>query len=182
MSHDALAALVRLAYSAERAACYAYASHAASVSDPQRKAAIKRIEHEEWEHRDQLGRLMTTLQIRPSRWLEVKYALMGRVIGLSCFVIGRFMPNYFAGRLESGNVNEYLTMQRLAVGSPIAHEHACIADMARVEKEHELFFLTAVRDDAWLPWFQRVFAWGEGCSFNPLPAPAPEELPVGVPA
>ena len=132
--------LVRLAYSAERAASYAYVGHAWSVGNKTTKAEIREIEQEEWQHRDYLKEFLVILGVKPSLYLEYKFAVIGRVIGLSCLVIGKFMPNYFAGRLESGNVNEYLEMAKLAVNSPIGDRIGCILEMAVVEKRHELYF------------------------------------------
>ena len=163
-----LPALLRLAYSAERAAAYAYQGHAASLRDPVERGHVAAIEAEEWLHREHAARMMRRLGITPSRWLELKYASIGRLIGASCHVIGHFMPMYFAGRLESGNVNEYLRLLELVRSTPLADESACILEMARVEKAHEVWFLERIAGHRLLPWFTRVFAWGEGRSFNGL--------------
>ncbi len=161
-----LPGLLRLAYSAERAAAYAYQGHAASVRDAAERARIAVIEAEEWQHREHAARMMRRLGVRPSRYLELKYAVIGRIIGWSCHVIGYFMPMYFAGRLESGNVNEYLRLIELVRGTALADEYACILEMARVEKEHEMWFLERVSGHPWLPRFTGLFGWGEGRSFN----------------
>jgi hypothetical protein len=169
---DALCQLVRLAYSAERAAAFAYHGHARSLRAAPAQHEVACIEAEEWQHREHLMRIMQRLGIVASPWLELKYALIGQVISGSCMVLGRFMPMYFAGRLESGNVNEYLHMAELALGTVIADERDCILEMALVEKRHETFFLSAVIGHPALPWFQRLFRWGAGRSFNDLAADA----------
>lgn len=133
--------LVRLAYSAERAAAFAYQGHAASVADPMEKTALMRIEKEEWTHREHLARMLAKMAAKPSPYLEMKYFCIGKGIGLSCHMIGWFMPMYFAGRLESGNVNEYVRMETLAREAGMHEEIECIQEMARVEKTHEVFFL-----------------------------------------
>ena len=160
--------LVRLAYSAERAASYAYVGHAWSVRNKATKSEIKDIEQEEWQHREYLKEFLVILEVKPSYILECKFAVIGRLIGLSCLVIGKFMPNYFAGRLESGNVNEYIEMARLAANSPIGDRIGCILEMAVVEKRHELYFLDKVKDDPWLKPFQIIFKWGKDSTFNPI--------------
>jgi demethoxyubiquinone hydroxylase (CLK1/Coq7/Cat5 family) len=167
--------LARLAYSAERAAAFAYRGHAASVRDPQEKADLRRIEDEEWLHRENLARILAKLGERPSPWLEAKYWCIGKAIGLSCHVIGRFMPMYFAGRLESGNVMEYVHMEILARGHGMEEEIGCIREMARVEKSHEDFFLGKAQGHGAMGVFEKVFGWGRGRSFNAL-APEPFEL------
>lgn len=160
--------LTRLAYSAERAAAYAYRGHAASVRDAFEKADLLRIEKEEWLHREQLGRILDKLGARPSPWLEIKYACIGGAIGLSCHLIGWFMPMYFAGRLESGNVMEYVEMEILAREHGMEDELECIREMARVEKAHEVFFLEKARDHWAMVLFERLFGWGRGRSYNAL--------------
>src|SRR5262245_26857393 len=60
--------LVRLlqgAYSGELAACYAYQGHARSVSDPREKQRIAEIEHEEWVHRECVGKMLASLGEAP---------------------------------------------------------------------------------------------------------------------
>ena len=168
MNEIKLKNLVRLAYSAERAACYAYQGHAASVRDSAISLEIRRIEKEEWDHREYLSEFMESLEIKKSKWLEFKYKVIGKIIGYSCFVIGKFMPNYFAGRLESGNVNEYIEMARLAKGSVIEGRIGCIMEMALVEKRHEMYFLDKVSSHPMRPLFQYFFKWGIGKTFNPL--------------
>lgn len=165
---DELSKLVRLAYSAERAACFAYQGHAASVRDPLEKLALRQIEAEEWTHREHLSRIMAKLGLRPSRFLESKYLCIGKGIGLSCRFIGWFMPMYFAGRLESGNVTEYVVMERLARERGMREELECIREMARVEKTHEAYFLGRARTHWAMGPFEALFGWGRGRSYNGL--------------
>jgi hypothetical protein len=167
---EELCQLVRLAYSAERAAAFAYRGHARSLHGQPASREVARIEAEEWQHREHLARIMARLGITASPWLELKFALIGRVISASCLVLGRFMPMYFAGRLESGNVNEYLRMADLALGTAINDERGCILEMALVEKRHETFFLAEISGHPALPCFERWFRWGAGRSFNDLAA------------
>lgn len=139
------------------------------MADFGEKTRIRAIEAEEWLHRDHVGRMLGRLGLRPSPWLEFKYAVIGRIISAACHVIGHFQGMYFAGRLESGNVNEYLHLAKLIEGTVLADELACVLEMARVEKEHEVYFLSRIAVHPWLPWFSRVFAWGPGKSFNDVP-------------
>ncbi len=161
----ALIHLLRLAHAAERAAAFAYRGHGNSrVVDATERAELRVIEAEEWLHRRHLDRLLARMDARPSRWLEVKYWCIGRTIGAACHLIGWFMPMYFAGRLEAGNVGEYDRLAALAADSPIADELPCIREMAAVEQRHEDYFLAKVSSHPWLPWFSRVFGWGSTAS------------------
>jgi demethoxyubiquinone hydroxylase (CLK1/Coq7/Cat5 family) len=55
---DALVALLKLAYSGEFAARGAYRGHARSVRDHEERAAIARIEDEEWHGRRLVGDML----------------------------------------------------------------------------------------------------------------------------
>ncbi|HEX5791058.1 MAG TPA: hypothetical protein VFY13_07875, partial [Luteolibacter sp.] len=110
ISHPHLIDSLRKAYSAERAASFAYIGHAGSLRDPAEKQAVKRIEDDEWDHRRHVLAIMQEYDIPVSRWYEIKYWVIGKCIGYSCYLIGRFMPYFFAGKLESGNVCEYIVM------------------------------------------------------------------------
>lgn len=166
LDHPALVRSLRTAYSAEKAACLAYVGHAASLRDPAEKEAIRRIEQDEWEHRAHVLAIMRRHGVRPSRWYEVKYHVIGTVIGLACHVIGRFMPYFFAGKLESGNVCEYFVMIGYFHELDITEHDDVLYEMGITEKEHEVYFLDMIRDARWLPLFERVFSWGRSHSAN----------------
>lgn len=106
-----LITLLQKAYSAEKAAAYAYQGHAASVKNPLEKLAIRQIEEDEWNHRREVLAIMNHYAIPVSRWYELRFAIIGKIISASCHVIGWFMPFFFAGKLESGNVCEYFRMK-----------------------------------------------------------------------
>jgi demethoxyubiquinone hydroxylase (CLK1/Coq7/Cat5 family) len=174
--------LVRLAYSAERAAAFAYQGHAASLKNPLERIELAKIESDEWLHRRHLKRILDRLDRRPSRRLEAKYYVIGKLIGFSCHVIGWFMPMYFAGRLESGNVMEYVQMEILARRHGFDHELECIREMAAVEKEHEIYFLEKAKTHWAIAIFPRFFAWGPDRSFNALrPDPGRANAAAGRP-
>lgn len=165
LPHPALVDLLQMAYSAEKAAAFAYQGHAAAVQAPSDKQAIHQIEIDEWDHRREVLALMSEYGIRPSRYYEVRFYLIGKLISLSCHVIGRFMPFYFAGRLESGNVCEYFRMKQYFNGLGISRHDEILYEMGIKEKEHEVYFLDKVKDDPLLPFFEKLFAWG-GTSLN----------------
>ena len=50
--------LLKLAYSAEMAAAFAYRGHWKSVKNSQQKEQIKKIEEEEWQHRKLIGEML----------------------------------------------------------------------------------------------------------------------------
>lgn len=164
--HPALVDLLQRAYSAEKAASFAYIGHAASLKDPTEREAVREIEQDEWDHRRNVLRIMQQYDIPISRWYELKFHLIGKIIGLSCHVIGRFMPYFFAGKLESGNVCEYFIMMKYFHELGITDHDEVLYEMGIREKKHEVHFQEVIRDAAWLPWFERVFGWGTQSSHN----------------
>lgn len=164
--HPKLVKLLQLAYSAEKAAAFAYIGHAGSVRDPQEKAAIRQIELDEWQHRETVLSIMKLYDIPPLRYFEIKYHILGRIIGASCYVIGWFMPYYFAGRLESGNVCEYFIMMRYFNEIGITDHDEVLYEMGLKEKEHEVYFQKALENNRLLPLFEAIFGWGNRSSSN----------------
>ena len=158
--------LLRLAYSAEKAAAFAYIGHAGSVKNQDEKVAIKQIEMDEWQHREAVLAIMRHHDISPSSYNEIKYHIIGRIISASCYVIGWFMPYYFAGRLESGNVCEYFIMMRYFNEIGITEHDAVLYEMGLKEKEHEVYFQKSLQTNQLLPLFEKIFGWGKKSSSN----------------
>ena len=162
---------LQLAYSAEKAAAFAYIGHARSLRNPEERATVHQIEEDEWEHRRNVYAIMQLYGIPVSRWLEIKFHIIGRLISFSCYFIGRFMPYFFAGKLESGNVCEYFVMIHKFHALGISEHDPILQEMGvkEKEKEHEVYFLNIIRHEKWLPLFEKVFNWGTSRSLNDLP-------------
>jgi demethoxyubiquinone hydroxylase (CLK1/Coq7/Cat5 family) len=148
------------AYSGELAAGFAYRGHWKSVKNLEERAAIQKIEREEWVHRKRVGEILASLGSGPQKLREVKFWVIGRTIGISCHLIGWFLPMYFAGRLESGNVVEYQNAAAHAAALGLAEYEADLLVMAGVEGEHEQFFLSVITGHRWLPLIASLFGWG----------------------
>jgi hypothetical protein len=166
LPHKKLTKLIQEAYSAEKAAAFAYIGHANSVSNPEQKAAIKQIEIDEWNHRAEMLTLMKIYNIPISKFYEFKFHVIGRVISFSCYIIGWFMPYYFAGRLESGNVCEYFRMMQYFHELEIYDHDEMLYEMGIKEKEHEEYFLFAIQNKKLLVFFEKYFNWGASKSYN----------------
>jgi rubrerythrin len=167
---------LRLAYSAEKAASFAYIGHAGSLRDPDEIARVQEIEQDEWGHRRHVFEIMKEYDIPVSRWNERKYHVIGKVIGYSCYLIGRFMPYFFAGKLESGNVCEYFVMIRRFHSLGISDHDEIFYEMGLKEKEHEIYFLEMIKDEKWLPLFEKVFSWGAQKTLNDVSLDDPHSL------
>jgi rubrerythrin len=166
LNHPELTDLIQRAYSAEKAAAFAYQGHAGSVKNPIEKKEIKQIEIDEWNHRREVFEIMKQYDIPVSRFYEAKFHVIGKIISASCYVIGWFMPFYFAGRLESGNVCEYFRMKQYFNSMEIKEHDQILYEMGIKEKEHEVYFLEQIKTNKLLPLFQKLFMWGSEDSFN----------------
>jgi rubrerythrin len=72
LNHKKLTILLQKAYSAEKAAAFAYQGHAGSVKDALEKASIKQIEIDEWHHRACVLKIMGEYNIPISKYYEVR--------------------------------------------------------------------------------------------------------------
>lgn len=166
LNHKELVDLLQRAYSAEKAAAFAYQGHAGSVKDPLQKKAIRQIELDEWNHRRDVLLIMQQYDIPVSKWYELRFHVIGKIISFSCYIIGWFMPFYFAGSLESGNVCEYFRMKQFFNAMGIKEHDTMLYEMGIKEKEHEVYFLSMIKNNRLLPFFEKVFKWGNKKSAN----------------
>jgi demethoxyubiquinone hydroxylase (CLK1/Coq7/Cat5 family) len=155
-----LVRILQAAYSGEMAAAYAYRGHWKSLGDLAEKEMVYIIEDEEWAHRRQVREMLDYLGSRPQMMRELLMRVMGRGIGLSCYLTGWFLPMYFAGRLEGDNVCKYETAA-LHAGSLGLGEFADeLLKMAETERNHELFFMNIVNGHRLKPFMRAIFGWG----------------------
>src|SRR5687768_10125447 len=166
LQHPELVDLLKKAYSAEKAAAFAYQGHADAVKNSEEKKAIKQIEDDEWFHRKEVLEIMDHYNIPISKFYEFRFHVIGKIISGSCYVIGWFMPFYFAGRLESGNVCEYFRMKQYFHAIGIKEHDRILYEMGIKEKEHEIYFLDQIKNSKLLPFFEKMFNWGGKKSFN----------------
>lgn len=166
LKHPQLVRSLKKAYSAEKAASYAYQGHAASVKNQLEKIAIRQIEQDEWNHRREVLAIMNYYNIPLSKWHEFRFAVIGKLISASCHIIGWFMPFFFAGKLESGNVCEYFKMKQYFNTLNIHQWDIILYEMGIKEKEHEIYFRDRIKESKVLPYFERLFNWGTNKSAN----------------
>ncbi len=136
--------LLRSAYSGELAAAYAYRGHWHSVKDSYERERIRQIEEDEWHHRMIVGAMLKEVGAKPFAYRELRSAVIGRIVGLSCNIVGWFLPMYVAGKLESKNVKEYEDAARRARESGHLEFISSLLEMARIEWDHESFFRSRI--------------------------------------
>ena len=66
--------LIKQAYSAEKVAAFAYIGHAASVKDKNEKVAIRQIEIDEWNHREEMM-LMKKYNLSQANGMSLSFML-----------------------------------------------------------------------------------------------------------
>ena len=151
--------ILQNAHAGEAAAAYAYRGHWKSLKASGEKEKIKQIESEEWEHRENVRNWLEKLDAKPRKLREAAFWTIGRILGVFCFVSGWFLPMYFAGRLESQNVEEYETAANLAKELGMPDCFAEMMEMSLTERQHEIFFSQVVANHHLLAVTKKVFGW-----------------------
>jgi demethoxyubiquinone hydroxylase (CLK1/Coq7/Cat5 family) len=172
--------VLHMAYSGEKAAAYAYSGHWKSLKDPEQRKGIQTIEEEELEHRKLVGEMLAFLSARPQPWREFMMACIGRTVGVACFLIGWFLPMYFAGRLEHANVNEYSVAAYHADKLGLNEFATELRRLSTVELRHEQFFFDVIQGHALLPVISTLFHWGKPNDVPALRAYPPDEMKQNV--
>ena len=84
LHHPELVDLMKKAYSAEKAAAFAYQGHAAAVKNPNEKKAIRQIEIDEWNHRTEVLEIMRQYDVSISKFYEFKFHV---IVKISHFIL-----------------------------------------------------------------------------------------------
>lgn len=156
---EKLIKILQNAHAGELAATFAYRGHWKSVKNKQEKEQIKKIEAEEWLHRENVFHWLEKLDAQPRKLREAVFWIIGRSLGVLCYVSGWFLPMYFAGRLESQNTKEYEDAANLAKELQMSDCFDEMMEMSVKEQEHEEFFRQTVANHRFLPLMKRVFNW-----------------------
>jgi hypothetical protein len=149
--------ILQMAYSGEKAAALAYSGH-----------------WEEWEHREEVGRMLALLGSHPVWWREIMMCTIGKTVSTGCFLIGWFFPMYLAGQLETNNVDEYEVAAQHAQALGLELMTAQLLAMARTERLHESYFASLVVNHPWLDFANAVFRWHP----ERLPARSSKTIPL----
>jgi len=159
-ARQALISILQNAFSGELAAAYAYRGHWRSLRDAGEREKVKSIENDEWVHRENVKGMLSEMGSAPRRMREVRAWIVGRILGVGCHMIGWFLPMYFAGRLESRNIEEYEVAAEHARTLGLSEYLAELRVMADVERDHEAFFRGKVANHRLLPVLRSLFKWG----------------------
>lgn len=148
---EARRALVRLlqqAHAGEGGAARAYVGHRASLSPGSTRATIHRLLFDEVRHRRELRGMLTALGARPDPHLERTLGAVGRLVGVSCRVLGRWLPLVGAARVERRNVREYVEAAAAAARAGRPYTAARLRQLGDVEAEHAAALEALAADSA----------------------------------
>ncbi len=151
--------ILQNAHAGELAAAFAYRGHWRSLRESAEKTHIKKIEAEEWAHRANVRKWLEKLGAKPNDRREKIFWTIGKTIGTACYVSGWFFPMYFAGRLESQNVQEYVAAAEFARELEMPECAEEMIEMSVTEQEHEDFFRQTVANHRLLPITRKIFHW-----------------------
>jgi rubrerythrin len=152
--------ILQNAHAGELAAGFAYRGHWKSIRNSEQKEQIKEIEAEEWHHRECVRGWLEKLKAKPRSSRETVFWTIGRTLGIICYISGWFFPMYFAGRLESQNVQEYVDAANFAKELELEDCAAEMLEMAATEQKHEDFFKEIVKGHFLLRPTKFFFRWG----------------------
>ncbi len=152
--------LLQKAFSGERAAALAYNGHWKSLRNATEIRIVRKIEEDEWIHRKKIGEMLSQLNAEPLFLREKVFWLIGRTIGIICHFCGRFCAAFFAGILESKNVDEYKQALEYAEEIGLKEYFADFIEMRKTEAEHEFALRELIKDHWFFPLFSFIFRWG----------------------
>ena len=151
--------ILQNAHAGELAAAFAYRGHWKSLRESAEQIQIKKIEAEEWAHRANVQKWLEELGAKPNDRREKIFWTIGKTIGAACYISGWFFPMYFAGRLESQNVQEYVAAAEFARELKMPECAEEMMEMSLIEQEHEDFFRQTVANHRLLPITRKIFRW-----------------------
>lgn len=155
VAREKLISTLKNAYSGELGAICAYKGHRKSVTDPNEKKMIYRIEVEEIIHRERVGEMLVLLGEVPAPAREQTMGVIGKILGFLCSLSGWFAPMYGAGLLESRNIREYEEAAEYALAADYLEFIDDLLVMAEVEWEHEKFFREKCQTHFLYHWFPK---------------------------
>jgi hypothetical protein len=161
--HD-LIRLLQNAYSGEKAAAYAYRGHAQSVTSSAERDEITKIENDEWEHRESLRQMLSSLDAQPRFSREIAMTAVGVLIYCLCRLggffnflnFGWYMSMCGAGKLERSNIGEYEVAALMARACGQNQFVEDLIHMAEVEWDHEMYFRSKALTSQWS---KRIPVW-----------------------
>ena len=130
---------LKKAHAIEIGAFEAYKGHAEATKDERIKKRIQEIQHDEFNHRMELGAILHDLGQTSNIFMDFALWCIGRSISFACHYMGARAAAWGAKIMEVMGSNVYYKLSEAAYPS---HRELCdkFREMARTEEEHEEFF------------------------------------------
>lgn len=132
--------MLKISHGVEIGAINAYEGHAKSIGDRIEKYEIKQIQREEVEHKKIIEFYLEKLGSKPSKLIDFTFYLIGNLMGLLCFVMGKRLPMYGAGLIETLGVMNYDIVAKEAQKLGRHSMVFSLRHMAQTELEHKQYF------------------------------------------
>ena len=132
--------ILRKAHAIEIGAYEAYEGHWRSTKDPEKKRRLKEIQKDEWSHKQAVGWMLIELGAESNKELDFLMYCIGKMVSISCYVIGPRAAAWGAKLFEVMGSQIYWKAAIEAIDEkniPMCRELFCMSDK---EREHEEFF------------------------------------------
>lgn len=132
--------MLKFAHAAEIAAYHAYEGHWRSVSNQAEREYIRKIALDELKHIRNIEVILSTMNSKPSKTLDVCGLIVGETVGLLCYYTGWRLPMIVAGLMEKIGKSSYNEIALEAADNGMTVLVVILLSMAENENEHETYF------------------------------------------
>lgn len=136
---------LQVAYAGEMAAYFAYDGHWKAAKDQSEKIAILNIQTDELRHIMDLRKYLKNVGSKPARIRTFLMVMVGKVLSDLCYVTGRRLPMWVAGKIEKLGTKGYEEMALLAGDANQTNMALHFQYMAKTEKAHKAYFEERLR-------------------------------------
>ena len=145
LPHPKLVDLLQRAYSAEKAAVLLIRVIRVQLKILYIRSWSDKLEIDEWNHRQRGAHYYAAVWgFCFSKYYEFRFQCDRKIDFIFCYVIGWFMPYYFAGRLESENVCSIFVWCIIFMNLESSHDKI-LYEMGMKEKNTQIYFLQNIQ-------------------------------------
>lgn len=137
--------LLRRAHAIEIGAYEAYEGHWRSTKDPVKRKRIQEIQKDELDHKQMVGFMLIFLGAESNKDLDWLMYFVGRLVSISCYVIGSRAAAWGAKLFEVMGSDLYKDAAAECLGTQNEHMSETLWKMGMKEQEHEEFFKSCLK-------------------------------------
>lgn len=130
---------IKDAHAIEMGAIVAYELHWKSAKGDHREE-IQRIQAEELQHMEKLEEILAHFNTKRSDIKDTFVSFIGLIMGVLCFITGKFLPNLAASMMKKMGGSVYAKLAKDADDLGYKELKRIFNDMEKVEEEHEQYF------------------------------------------